>query len=401
MANIPVTTDINALLDADNLAASKPALATLGAVVTGGAATGLNMSTARILGRTTASAGAVEEITVGSGLSLTGGNLTATGTGTGDVSGPNSSTDNAIVRFNLATGKSLQNSVALVSDDGAITTAQNTGSIIPFYWSGSPSGGSFPVAADSHGVIAHSHADGAMYYSHTPTGGSASWVKMLAANTPVTLAQGGTGTASPAIVAGTNVTVSGTFPNQTINAAVKQGFSKIITAGNANSAEVYQSPLARFTLPASVSANGKIMIFTGDVYVKNVFSVQPNSGVYLFFRRYNETDHAKHFLITLPTASTPYKLSVSLGVLINTGSIVQEAFGRLSMIRTSISDTDGTTCVSVSDGNSGSLTVPEAANDLITIGQLIDIEFGILTVNSSGTVAGTYGINGVMEVSHF
>ncbi|MEY5100360.1 MAG: hypothetical protein RJA36_3079 [Pseudomonadota bacterium] len=39
---------------------------------------GLTMNTARLLGRTTASSGAVEEITVGTGLSLTGGSLAAT-----------------------------------------------------------------------------------------------------------------------------------------------------------------------------------------------------------------------------------------------------------------------------------------------------------------------------------
>lgn len=42
-------------------------------------ASGLTMSTARLLGRTTASSGAVEEITVGSGLSLSAGALAATG----------------------------------------------------------------------------------------------------------------------------------------------------------------------------------------------------------------------------------------------------------------------------------------------------------------------------------
>jgi hypothetical protein len=41
---------------------------------------GLTMATARILGRTTASTGAAEEITIGSGLSLTAGTLTATAT---------------------------------------------------------------------------------------------------------------------------------------------------------------------------------------------------------------------------------------------------------------------------------------------------------------------------------
>ena len=50
----------------------------LGAAASGAiTASGLTMDTARLLGRTTASSGAVEEISVGSGLSLAGGSLTA------------------------------------------------------------------------------------------------------------------------------------------------------------------------------------------------------------------------------------------------------------------------------------------------------------------------------------
>lgn len=45
-------------------------------VITGSS---LTMNTSRLLGRTTASSGDIEEITVGSGLSLSGGSLTATG----------------------------------------------------------------------------------------------------------------------------------------------------------------------------------------------------------------------------------------------------------------------------------------------------------------------------------
>jgi hypothetical protein len=56
-------------------------------VATSGAVTssGFTMTTARLLGRTTASAGAIEQITVGSGLSLSAGTLTATGGGSGTV----------------------------------------------------------------------------------------------------------------------------------------------------------------------------------------------------------------------------------------------------------------------------------------------------------------------------
>jgi len=46
--------------------------------------------------------------------------------GSGDVSGPASSTDNAIVRFDGLTGKLIQNSVATLSDAGLLSTANVT-----------------------------------------------------------------------------------------------------------------------------------------------------------------------------------------------------------------------------------------------------------------------------------
>ena len=56
--------------------------ATLGSSGSGSiTASGYTQTTARLLGRTTASTGAIEEITVGSGLTLSAGSLTASGGG--------------------------------------------------------------------------------------------------------------------------------------------------------------------------------------------------------------------------------------------------------------------------------------------------------------------------------
>jgi len=150
----------------------------------------------------------------------------------GDLVGPASSTDNAITRFDSTTGKLVQNSLVTVADDGAIVAPQ-VGSIIPFYYANQAA---FPSAATYHGALAHSHADGAMYFAHssvwvrildnggplgTPSSGVATNLTGLPLTTGVTgtlpVVNGGTGTTTPSIVAGTNVTVSGTWPNQTVN----------------------------------------------------------------------------------------------------------------------------------------------------------------------------------------
>jgi len=160
--------------------------------------------------------------------------INSTASGTGDVVGPASATDNAIARFDTTTGKLIQNSLVTVADDGAITAPQ-VGSMIPFYYANQAA---FPAASTSHGAVAHSHADGAMFFAHggvwvrmldnggplgPPASGTATNITGLPLSTGVTgtlpVANGGTGTTTPSIVAGTNITVTGTWPNQTINAA--------------------------------------------------------------------------------------------------------------------------------------------------------------------------------------
>lgn len=65
----------------------------------------------------------------------------------------------------------------LNSFSSAILGAVNAGSIIPFYFANQAA---FPSAATYHGAVAHSHADGAMYFAH-----SSAWVRMLDTGGPL------------------------------------------------------------------------------------------------------------------------------------------------------------------------------------------------------------------------
>jgi hypothetical protein len=76
-----------------------------------------------LLGRGTAGGTVVREIAIGAGLSMSGDTLSATA-GSGDVVGPASSVDNTVARFDLTTGKLIQDS-AIVIDDIDATTQQN------------------------------------------------------------------------------------------------------------------------------------------------------------------------------------------------------------------------------------------------------------------------------------
>ena len=75
-----------------------------------------------LLGRGTTGGTSVREIGIGAGLTMSGDTLSASGTG--DVTGPASSTANAVARFSLTGGKTLLNS-SIVIDDETATTQQN------------------------------------------------------------------------------------------------------------------------------------------------------------------------------------------------------------------------------------------------------------------------------------
>lgn len=110
-----------------DLATVATARTNLGAAASGAVtASGLTMATARLLGRTTASTGAIEEITVGSGLSLSAGSLTATGGAAGQttgitVDGAGSVITTGVKGFNVVPQGGTITSVTLLSTDASAT----------------------------------------------------------------------------------------------------------------------------------------------------------------------------------------------------------------------------------------------------------------------------------------
>ena len=119
------------------------------------------------------------------------------GAGGGDVTGPGSSTDNAVARFDSTTGKIIQNSGVVINDSGEVTTG---------VWKGTEVGLSY----GGTGAASASQARGNILPSYTGNAG-----KVLAVNTGATdveyISAGGTGTVTSVAVSGgtTGLTTSG------------------------------------------------------------------------------------------------------------------------------------------------------------------------------------------------
>ena len=153
------------------------------------------------------------------------------GTGSGDVTGPGSSTDNAITRFDATTGKLLQNSTITLSDTGTFSTGTNanleldpngSGKVV-FKGNATKGSGQFILNCEnnSHGIVIKGppHSAAASYTLTLPNddgsanqvlktdgSGTLAWVdpgassgansditSLTGLTTDLTVAQGGTG----------------------------------------------------------------------------------------------------------------------------------------------------------------------------------------------------------------
>lgn len=136
-----------------------------------------------------------------------------------------------------------------------------------------------PTAGNlADGELAINLLDERLYFKN-----SSGAVKLLAANvTPI--ANGGTGTATPALVAGANVTITGTWPNQTIAAAAPgTGTVTAVTASAPLASSGGTTPNISFT-GTLATANGGTGNANGTVakLATTNFSVEESGGKLVF-----------------------------------------------------------------------------------------------------------------------
>lgn len=114
-------------------------------------------------------------------------------------------------------------------------------------------GGQFTVVRGQEGTSARSWGVGDFTFAAV-TAGMLGGFQQLGGILPI--ANGGTGTSTPALVAGTNVTITGSWPNQTINASSSGGTVTSVTASSPLSSSGGTTPNITMTSPLPIANGG-------------------------------------------------------------------------------------------------------------------------------------------------
>ena len=208
------------------------------------ASSGITMSTARMLGRTTAGTGAIEEITIGSGLSLSGGTLSSTASG-----GSVTSVGMTVPAFLSVTPASITTSGTFaVSLSGTALPIANggTGSTVTAYCNlTSNVTGTLPIANGGTGSTSTtycsliSNVTGTLPIANGGTGSTATAYCSLTANVSGTLPVGNGGTGATTLTGivvgnGTSAFTAVTAPaGAIVGTTDTQNLSnKTLTSGN-------------------------------------------------------------------------------------------------------------------------------------------------------------------------
>jgi hypothetical protein len=179
--------------------------------------------------------------------------INSTASGTGDVTGPGSSTDNAVARFDSTTGKIIQNSGVVINDSGEVTVG---------VWKGTEVGLSY----GGTGASSASQARGNILPSYSGNAG-----KVLAVNVGATdaewIAAGGTGTVT-SVGTGTGLTGGPITAAGTIALA-----NTAVTAGSYTAANITVDAQVRITAAANGSSGSGTVTSVGGTGTVNGISL--------------------------------------------------------------------------------------------------------------------------------
>ena len=194
--------------------------------------------------------------------------LCLTETGTGSVGAAptwGSCAGSAATAFSALTS-STNTSAAMVVGSGASLDFTGTGTIDANLANGAvlPASAGFMATNSSRQLVAAA-------YTPAHSGANSDITSLSGLTTPLSVAQGGSGTATPGLVAGTNVTITGSWPNQTINSSGGGGSGTVtsFSAGNL-------SPL--FTTSVATATSTPALTFSLSNAAQNSVLAGPASG---------------------------------------------------------------------------------------------------------------------------
>jgi len=167
-----------------------------------------------------------------------------------------------------------------------VTSVAGTGTVNGITLTGTvTSTGSLTLGGALTGVNLTSQVTGTLPIANGGTGTTSTTFANLTTNVTGTLPvlNGGTGVTTPALVAGTNVTISGTWPNQTINSTNGGGTVTGVTASLPITSSGGAAPNLTFLAPGTA---GNVLTSTGSAWassaaVTGIPSQTGNGGKYL------------------------------------------------------------------------------------------------------------------------
>jgi len=208
----------------------------------------------------------------------------------------------------------------LNSFSSAILGAENAGSIIPFYFANQAA---FPSASTYHGAIAHSHADGAMYFAH-----SSAWVRMLDTGGPLGTPSSGTLTNATGLPISTGVSGLGTGVATFLATPSSANLAAAVTGETGTGALVFATSPALVTPNLGVPSFATLTSATGLPLTTGVTGTLPvaNGGT-------NITTYAVGDIIYASTTGILSKLAdIATGSALITGGIgVAPSYGKIGL----------------------------------------------------------------------